>query len=97
MSSLSKELRAKMTQLLGEWLEGGMFGDGLERDYIMDGIEFKGLNNMTDRELYDEFEEMVDKEDDNSEEYELWLQAKDDLELTICEKCHCTINDDHNC
>lgn len=94
MSKLNPELRAKMSQMLGEYLHGAMFGDGLEHDYIVDGFpEFKGLANMNDRELYDEFEEMVDKEDDMSEEYELWLQAKDDLGLTICEGCKCTISE----
>jgi hypothetical protein len=31
-----------------------MFGDGLEKDYILDGMSFKGLNNMSDEELVDE-------------------------------------------
>ncbi len=36
-------------------LESGMFGDGMERDYIMGGMDYPGLDNMDDQGLMDEF------------------------------------------
>lgn len=53
-AGLEKYLRAEREDFLAnlsDALRDSMFGDGLEEDYIQDGFEFKGLNNMSDEEL----------------------------------------------
>ena len=61
---LSTDLRNRVGQFLFEYLRDTMFGDGLEGDYIRDGMSFQGLNNMTDQELLEQLEQVVDEDDD---------------------------------
>ena len=52
---LSKMERAELVEQLADDRMSHMFGDGLERDYIMDGFPVdKGLNHMSDAELLEE-------------------------------------------
>lgn len=51
MSLLTDNERAELVALLKETLLDFMFGDGHEELYVLEGIEFKGLNNMSDEEL----------------------------------------------
>ena len=75
---LSKETRQKLIDTLAASARDSMFGDGLEEDYIMDGLNFKGLNHMDDHELIDEFRMVFGGEDDEliyDEDQELLEQA----------------------
>lgn len=56
----SKEVRDKLKVYLHDRCKDGMFGDGLEDDYIDGGISFTGLNNMTDEELIEEYGRSVE-------------------------------------
>lgn len=62
MSALKSEViltgaaREDLLRYLVTQLTSSMFGDGLERDYILDGFPaWGGLRTMTDRELLIEF------------------------------------------
>lgn len=50
-SVLPSDLKNELIDFCKEMLFDSMFGDGMEDDYIMNGMGFKGLNNMTDEEL----------------------------------------------
>lgn len=56
MRQLSKETREKLIIRLVDWRKTIMFGDGQEEEYVLNGFpDIKGLNQMTDQELVDEF------------------------------------------
>lgn len=48
---MTESTRNEIRELLIDTLQDGMFGDGMEADYVADGMDFKGVNNMTDSEL----------------------------------------------
>lgn len=73
MYKLSDSTKEQLKEQLVKILYNGMFGDGLEREYIMDGVSFKGLNNMTDEELVDEYDRCVCEDDT------LLLKAREEL------------------
>lgn len=53
--TLSTKQRTELKKYLYDNCLSTMFGDGMEREYIMDGFPvFKGLNNMSDAELIEE-------------------------------------------
>lgn len=63
---LTPEQREVLVAYLADACMDNMFGDGLERDYVMDGFpEWKGLANMTDQELLDEA--LIETEEDLEE------------------------------
>jgi hypothetical protein len=52
---LTEQERSELKALLGQQCLDNMFGDGLERDYIIEGFPaWKGLANMSDLELLEE-------------------------------------------
>lgn len=53
---LSDTTRALLKEVLVGICSDNMFGDGMEQEYIMDGMGFPGLNNMSDEELIQELE-----------------------------------------
>jgi hypothetical protein len=71
---LNKDLKEKLIDLLQIDRLGCMFGDGQEVDYIMDGCHIVGLNQMSDEELVQEYEDNRDDDD------EFLKQLKFDLE-----------------
>lgn len=50
-----------------------MFGDGLEQDYARDGVTIVGLNEMSDTELLEEYEQVAGEDD------ELLIKAKTEM------------------
>ena len=65
---LTKKTRDEVIKFLREALSDTMFGDGQEDDIIMDGIEFNGLNNMSDAELLLEYARYLDADDEDDED-----------------------------
>lgn len=64
MKKLSDSTKEQLKQQLLIIFRSGMFGDGLESEYIMYGFPvFKGLNNLADIELVQEYEQSVDESD----------------------------------
>jgi hypothetical protein len=61
---LNAQTRDELKRYLFDSRMSGMFGDGLESDYIMDGCTIVGLNQMTDDELVEEYEQSCDGEDE---------------------------------
>ena len=52
---VTSEVRARLVEVLAEHRLAGMFGDGLEREYVMGGFPTtKGLALMTGAELIEE-------------------------------------------
>ncbi|MCK5601394.1 hypothetical protein KAR91_05990 [Candidatus Pacearchaeota archaeon] len=76
---LSKKTRKKIIQVAYSYLYDSMFGDGLEKDYIMDGINFIGLNNMNDEELIQELELSGIDDFGEGEDYELLQKARKEM------------------
>jgi hypothetical protein len=67
MGKLSDDVKSELIEVVAGALRDNMFGDGLEDDYIMDGINFVGLNNMSDAELVEEYAQGVDEDDDDDD------------------------------
>ena len=72
---MKKATKKAVIQYLREYLPTVMFGDGLEDDYIMDGINFKGLNNMTNEELLMELIQGMSYHDEDDDAYKLLVKA----------------------
>lgn len=51
---MNHQFRKAVKQQLCDYLMDGIWGDGQEAEYIMAGINFKGLDNMSDQELIEE-------------------------------------------
>lgn len=49
--SMTDKTKTEVIDFLFDCMFSSMFGDGLEEMYIRDGMNFKGLNNMSDKEL----------------------------------------------
>ncbi len=64
MTRLNDAVRDKLKQVLANDRMSSMFGDGLERDYIMDGCTIVGLNQMSDEDLVEEYEQGVSEDDE---------------------------------
>ena len=74
---LSDKTLEEIHNVLFVHLMDTMFGDGCERDYIVDGINFPGLANMSDEELIQELEACgFDDLDEENEEYQLLQRAR---------------------
>jgi hypothetical protein len=77
MLRLSDDQRNELKQHLYDNMLSCMFGDGLERDYIEDGFPvFKGINNMTDEELVEEYSTYVDEDDEYLKELRAELEIE---------------------
>jgi hypothetical protein len=74
---LNEDTRDKMRSYLADIRQSSLFGDGLEMEYIYEGTVIVGLLEMSDQELFDEYEQIVDGYEDD----ELLIKAK--LELDI--------------
>ncbi len=61
---LDETMRNELKSYLHDIRRDGMFGDGLESDYIMDGCTIVGLNQMTDEQLVEEYESSVSEDDE---------------------------------
>lgn len=59
---MKQSAKEKMIEMLTDFLVNAMFGDGMERDYILNGMTYTGLNKMTDEQLIQEFEMMFGDE-----------------------------------
>lgn len=57
---LSDNTRDAICKYLAEVKSSCEFGDGMEESYIWDGCNMPGLNNMTDYELVEEYENTID-------------------------------------
>lgn len=57
---LTDEERLALQEELFHRCMDGMFGDGLEADYIRDGFSWPGINNLSDQDLFNELGEMCD-------------------------------------
>lgn len=75
---MKKSTRNKIKDILHGFMRDSMFGDGLEDDYIRDGVTIIGLDHMEDKDLISELEELVN-DDEDDEFFELLQQAKDEM------------------
>jgi hypothetical protein len=55
IKKIKRNTKKEIKALLFDCLLDRMFREGLEDSYILNGISFKGLNNMTDKELLQQF------------------------------------------
>jgi hypothetical protein len=76
---LSDATRNAIKEVVAQQMMDSAFGDGLERDYIMDGWSWPGLNNMSDEELIQELEMGGGCEDEEGEDYELLQTARKEM------------------
>jgi hypothetical protein len=70
----SDQTREEIITYLIDAFQEGMFGDGMERDYVEHGMDFVGVTNMTDAELMSELEQIFG--DDSEEELVVRAQAE---------------------
>lgn len=69
-------LREEVCDFLIDSLSDVMFGDGLERDYVQGGINYPGVENMSDQELYEELCNATQDDD-----HDLVIRVRIDLEI----------------
>ena len=74
---MNESLKDRLIAELYSSRRDGMFGDGQERDMIMDGCTIVGLNEMDDKELIEEYEQYVDDDDED----ELLVEIRQDKEV----------------
>jgi hypothetical protein len=82
---LPKKLRGTLVENLNVARMDSMFGDGLEMDYLTDGVTIKGTSEMSDKELVEEWgiqigADTIETEDsqddrDSNDEYQLYLEG----------------------
>ncbi len=61
---LTDKQRAKIVEGCADSRRSCMFGDGMEDEYIYDGVQIVGLRQMSDEELYEEYVEGVEDDDE---------------------------------
>lgn len=61
---LNDLLKKELLEYLFDNRMSCMFGDGLESEYIMDGCNMIGLNQMTDEQLVEEYMDIVQDDSD---------------------------------
>lgn len=77
MWRLTSVQRDELKRILSDCRMGGMFGDGLELEYILDGFpNTPGLNEMSDEELVKEYSECVDEDDEFLKELKAELEIE---------------------
>jgi hypothetical protein len=62
---LNDLLRQELKEILANDRMDGLFGDGMEMEYIMGGCTIVGLNEMSDEELVNEYAENADEDEDD--------------------------------
>ena len=74
---LSDELRTNLKSELAAGRLETMFGDGQDEEYVMDGVNIVGLNDMSDADLLKEYtvEQLGLGEDQANDPDELWQEA----------------------
>jgi hypothetical protein len=72
-SSLSPKVRKDLEEFVSDEVHSCMFGDGLEDDYVSDGVVIVGVCGMTDVELIQEALQHT------GEEEEIIVQARAEL------------------
>jgi hypothetical protein len=72
---LNDATREEVVAFLKDCVMSCSFGDGLEDDYVIDGVSMVGLNNMTDTELVEELLLYT------GEEEELYIKAESELSV----------------
>ena len=72
---MNQKIKQQIIDHLYDVYEDSMFDKHGIIDIIMNGSSFPGLNNMTDEELVEDYESMVDEDD------ELLAEAKADLAI----------------
>ena len=65
--SLKDETRIELKRRLAHIRMSGMFGDGLEMEYIYNGCTIIGLNETTDEDLVQEYSDSVWLGDDETD------------------------------
>lgn len=76
---LSKELREQMTDVISVCWRENRFGDGQEMEMIYEGVRWKGLNEMTQSEIVDEYESIVDQDDELLMKVKFELAVEEEL------------------
>jgi len=77
---LSGDTRAAIKSSLFDSFRHAMFGDGLEIDYVWDGINFPGLNHMKDSELVEELISLEEGSED-PELHTLCVKAQSEQDI----------------
>lgn len=72
---MNQKIKQQLIDHLYDVYQDSMFDRHGVRDIIMYGSSFKGLDNMTDEELVEDYESMVEEDD------ELLAEAKADLAI----------------
>jgi len=80
MSDIKEEVK---NFLYGRRIDA-MFGDGMEEDYIWNGVSIQGLNEMNDEELLEELQEGFDEETPDPETENLLGRVK---LVYVCSDC----------
>lgn len=71
---LTETTRNEIKKHLIDWFLDTQFGDGLEREYVTDGVTIKGVNEYTDEELIEEYESSFEEDD-------LSIRAKQEMTM----------------
>jgi hypothetical protein len=64
MANKLGKIRDRLTSEMVPYVVSNMFGDGQNEEYVLDGIMYVGLNNLSDEDLVEEYASMVDDDDD---------------------------------
>lgn len=72
-AKLNDDTREAIVEHLVYSLSNVMFGDGMEEDYVRDGMGFVGVNNLSDSELLEELASI------GHEEHELYIKGMAEL------------------
>lgn len=94
MSKLSEKTREEIiTHLLKDNVESMSYQDQIE-EYLLNGLNLKGYNNMTDEELVEEYGAYIEEDDS------LLIEAKAELAIekmidpiNHCQQCDVEINE----
>jgi len=89
IAELTESTRTAITEILCEARLSGSFGDGLEQDYVLYGVNWTGLNDYTDHELVEEYAQYhYNNDEEDLAEDGLYQKAQQELyakkiELTL--------------
>lgn len=72
---MNQKIKQQLIDYLYDAYQDSMFDRHGKRDIILYGSSFKGLNNMTDEELVEDYESCVSEDD------ELLAEARADLAI----------------
>jgi hypothetical protein len=77
VSRFTEQTRDEVIEFLVSEMLDSMFADGGKQDIILNGIDFKGLHNMTDQELYNEMLNFTGETED------LVVKARRELSIAL--------------